>query len=203
MFLSKIEDSHGVNINMRKIFYLTISILITAITFSCNNSSGSSVTTGYTDPVFTTVKTQARKSYTIGSFACPTSGSPTDADYKACGAIIYTGTLSDAAYVGFATGKDSTNPDFNLKIYWNAGSIQTSGTVNIDSSSYTVQINDGAHIYTAKTNPLNITISAGTDSNSVVVYTITFNSNITVYDEESNPFTINSGNSVVAYKWPE
>ena len=202
MFLSKIEDSHGVNINMRKIFFLTISILIAAITFSCNNSSGSSVTTGYTDPVFTTVKTQALKSYTVGSYRCPAVGSTADTDYKACGAIIYTGTLSDAAYVGFATGKDSTNPDFNLKIYWNASSIQTSGTINIDSSSYTVQINDGAHIYTAKTNPLNITISAGTDSKSIAIYTITFKSNIAVSDG-SNTFTINSGDSIVAYKWPE
>ncbi len=194
---------------MRKFVFVVISIFITGISFSCNNSSSSSTTTGYTDPVFTTVKTQAKKSYTVAGYTCPSGGSPTDADYKACGAVIYTGTLSDAAYTGIAAGKDSVNPNFNLKIYWKAVSIPsavsgyTPASGELSGTTYKIQINNGTYIYSTTTDSLNISITSGTDSNGINVYNITFNSSITVSDGNSHTLTINSGDTITAYKWPE
>lgn len=179
---------------MKKIIFLIISIFIAAVCFSCNNSSGSSVTTGYTDPDFSTVKTQALKSYTIGTHSCASS--------KSCGAVLFTGTLSDKSYIGFAVDNYlpvSGGAKFSLKIYWEASSI----TSPIDNpTGYVVKVIDGNSTYSSATDTvtgnLRATIVSGTDANSAAIYTITFTDTLTL-----GTLTINSGDSIVAYKWPE
>ena len=180
---------------MRRFIFLTISLFIAAVSFSCNNSSGSSITTGYTDPVFTTVKTEALKSYTIGTHTCASS--------KSCGAVIFTGTLGDKSYTGFAV--DNYLPvsgvsKFSLKIYWEGSSIPSSiDSTASNPSVYYVKLIDGTNTYSAVTSGnLKATINSGPDTNSVTTYTVTFTDTLTI-----GTLTINSGDTIVAYKWPE
>ncbi|HPJ33811.1 MAG TPA: hypothetical protein PK358_03180 [Spirochaetota bacterium] len=172
---------------MRKILLLLSLLAITTI-ISCSEDSGSDSDKGYVNLNLDNEKTVALKSYDVGGFSC--SG-------KQCGAVIYRGELSDTKYVGFAAGKDTAYPDFALKIYWNGSSIPAS----LDTTTFSVSINDGTYTYTNTSDNLNITIVDGTDANSVPIYTITFQESITVDDGSGHNFTISATNSLVAYKY--
>ncbi len=176
---------------MKRATLLFVKFLIITALAACNKDSGGSTDTGYVDPDFATAKTQAVKAYTLGSYSCSAQ--------KSCGAVIYSGKLDKVAYIGIAAGRDAANPNFSLKIYWNAGSIPAT----LDTSSYTVLIKDGSRVYTTSSDNLNISIASGSDANSVAIYTITFNEPVIVSDSGSNTFTINSGDTIVAYKYPE
>jgi len=181
---------------MKKISLITILFIIGLI-ISCNNSTeSSSIVTGYTDPGLGTAKTQALKSYTIAAESCIAS--------KSCGAIIFKGTLNYVDYVGFGVDNYlSGAAKFALKISWEASSISS-----INTTSFTVSINDGTNIYTTPVVPddnLNITIVAGTDgsADNIPIRNITFVEDLTVTDGSGNDFTINSGNTIQAYEHPE
>jgi len=167
-----------------------LAAFFTIALFSCSNGSGSDSDKGYIDPDLDSLKTLVEKSYTLGSIKCPTSGTTS----TECGAIIFQGDLKDVEYAAFAAGKDSTNSNFTLKVYWEAESIRS---VNLPSSSYSILINDGTYEYASTTDNLNVTISSNSDS---TIYTITFNEAVTVSDDSSHTFTINSGNTIRAYR---
>ena len=173
---------------MRKIIFISALFLSAAI-ISCSGDSDSDVSVGYIDPGLGSAKEQAIKSYTLGTESCASS--------KSCGAIIYVGTL-DANYVGFAAGKDSTNPNFTLKIYWTGTSIPAT----LNTTSYTISVNDGTYTYTNTSDNLHVNITSGPDANSVTVYTIDFQEEIIVSDGSGHNFTIANTNSIVAYKYP-
>lgn len=179
---------------MKKIYFFIILLFITGSIFSCKNSSDSDTTTiGYENPGVGTVLTQALKSYQLGGFSCATS--------KTCGAIIYQGYLNYTYYAGFAVDNYTAagSGKFTLKIYWNASSL-----ASINTTSFTVTINDDTYIYTTPVAPddnLNITISSGTDANGITVYNIVFLEDLTVTDGSGHNFTISSGtDSITAYK---
>lgn len=176
---------------MKKNVILLISLFLIVAFSACNKDSDDSTDTGYTDPEFDTLKTQAIKSYSIAGYTCSAN--------KSCGAVIYSGKLNKVSYVGFAAGRDSANANFSLKIYWNGSSIPTA----LDTTSPNVVIKDGTYVYNTTTDNLNITITSGNDSNSIAVYTIAFNESMTVSDGAGHSFIIDSGDTIVAYKYPE
>lgn len=172
---------------MKKIAAILTALSISAIT-ACSGSSSSSSETGYVDPGLDSVKQLiATKYYSVAGYTCPAD--------EGCGAIIYTGTLSDTAYAGFAAGLDSANPSFSLKVYW-PGSITDTTGVDTVYSGATVKINSSTY-----TGPVTLSIIKDTatanDSTTVTYYKITFRSNINV----GGTYNIAIGDKVYAYKY--
>ena len=172
---------------MRKIIFI-LAVFLSAAIISCSGDSDSDVSVGYIDPGLSSAKEQAIKSYTLGTESCASS--------KACGAIIYIGTL-DANYVGFAVDNYLTGASkFSLKIYWPATSIPSSIS---NPSGYVVEAIIGTTTYTTATGNLAANITQGTDSNGITIYTISFTDTLNI---GSGALTIISGNTIVAYKYP-
>ena len=156
---------------MKKILTILLLLTISAL-ISCSGSSGSSTEKGYTDPGLETAKTLALKSYSLegGTYAC--------ASDKSCGAIIFTGKLSDVNYVGFAVDNYSTVSPFKLKIYWPATSIPSSIS---NPAGYVVKATIGTTTYSTVTSGnLAATIATETDANGLTVYRITFTDSLTI-----------------------
>lgn len=189
---------------MKRIFFLIILTLFTTITFSCNDSSGSSITTGYNDPGLsedgTTNTVKAINQYK--AYTLPDIGGETCAANPRCNSIIYQGTLNNLAYVGIAVNdKHDASPDFNLKIYWTGDTTIPTSKV-LTPGSYTIKIVKAGKEYTTPSADLTIYISLNANG----VYDITFGNDITVAASDTNDTTtvaIKTTSSISAYKYPE
>lgn len=176
---------------MKKIASI-LAVMTIASFIACNESSGPSTETGYVDPGLGSTKPIINeKSYIFADSDLP------DCSGSNCGSIIYQGSLNGTYYTGIAIGKDSLNPNFSLKIYWNSTSISS-----INTTDYTIIVTDGSNTYSTTSDNLNIAISSAStiasDSSTVTYYTIVFNENITV----NSTYNIQAGETIVAYKYP-
>lgn len=177
---------------MRKIIFI-LALFLSAAIISCSGDSDSDVSVGYIDPGLSSAKQLiSNKRYAFSGISgftdCPAS--------DACGAIIYSGTLSDVAYTGIAAGLDQTNPSFSVKVYW-PGSITNTTGVNTTYSNATIKINSST--YTGNI-ILNITTNTTTanDSSTVTYYTIVFKNSTPI---SVGSYTINDGDIIIAYKY--
>lgn len=185
---------------MKKIAIL-IFILSSFMLISCSDDGSGDKEKGYVDPGDWTGKdVNPNKAYTIAGESCGSN--------QECNTIIYQNKLNDTDFVGIAVNdKHETTPNFSLKIYWEADSttsLPTSGSksITLSPSEYTIKISQGNNVYTSTTNNLDITISYD-ETNQY--YTTTFtNNNIIIadLDDASKTFTINTGNSIQAVKYP-
>jgi len=175
---------------MKRIFLLTILILITGIMFSCNDSSNSKTEEGYIDPGLTAKTVSTTKSYNLTM----TTGGNKTASGSGAYAIIYQGELNKIDYVGIAIDNFDNTPTtdrFKLQIYWQASSINS---VSLTSSQYTVKLIINDVEYTTPTGNLDLTITPESDG----TYSIEINTPITL---TSNTITGSGAPDIRAQKY--